>query len=303
MSMYPPRQKKSYLTDSKRERLLNIQKREQLKGMLINKFKDKYRGQKSETFINKEVNNFLSSEKLTEDNLRRLEERIKFEHQRNEADVEIDRRSNASKAPSISARSVASSKMSGASNLSRKIQGNKPRDDDAASIVSGRSNISRSSKATSVSTINEDDEWAAILKFNTHLHQEEVRHLHLKDREQRKKIKEELDKQITDKKRQEEEEKKQERLYESAQRNHLDLLAEKDKEREMDIKKKTMREKELRDKQLVEENKRKRHDLHEQKRLEEMTVKKLRDELDQEKKLAEQKRRVSKDSEACFLSG
>jgi hypothetical protein len=33
---------KSQMSDSRRERLLDIQKREQLKGLLINKFKVKY---------------------------------------------------------------------------------------------------------------------------------------------------------------------------------------------------------------------------------------------------------------------
>ena len=59
--------KGSKMSDTRRERLLEIQKREQLKGMLVNKFKLKY-GNKPNlaTFIDNEVQRFLANDRLTE---------------------------------------------------------------------------------------------------------------------------------------------------------------------------------------------------------------------------------------------
>ncbi len=63
------------MSEQRREKLLGIQKREQLKGMLIHKFKLKY-GNKAEQYINNEVSKFLSNNWLTEENLKKLDEKI-----------------------------------------------------------------------------------------------------------------------------------------------------------------------------------------------------------------------------------
>lgn len=65
------------MSDARRERLLDIQKREQLKGMLINKFKLKY-GNKPTIgkYIDNEVDKFLKNDRLTEDNLTKLDNKI-----------------------------------------------------------------------------------------------------------------------------------------------------------------------------------------------------------------------------------
>ncbi len=84
-----------------RERLLNIHKREMLKGLLVNKFRNKYGIDKKphlQNYINNEVNKFLSSERLTEENLRYLDDKIAREadnRDRKEAILE-DRRSSIS---------------------------------------------------------------------------------------------------------------------------------------------------------------------------------------------------------------
>lgn len=66
------------MSEQKREQLLDIQKREQLNGLLINKFKIKY-GNKSNiaSFIDHEVHKFFKNDRLTEENLRKLDEKIK----------------------------------------------------------------------------------------------------------------------------------------------------------------------------------------------------------------------------------
>jgi len=58
------------MTEARKEKLMDIQKREQLKGMLINKFKVKY-GDKGNIskYIDNEVARFLKNDRLTEANL------------------------------------------------------------------------------------------------------------------------------------------------------------------------------------------------------------------------------------------
>lgn len=62
--------------------------------------------------------------------------------------------------------------MSGASKVSKKsgvgVQSTKHKDDDVMSFTS-----SKNPKTEQYSEIDEDDEWTAILKFNTLLHYEE----------------------------------------------------------------------------------------------------------------------------------
>jgi hypothetical protein len=90
------------LSDTRKERLMDIQKREQLKGMLINKFKLKY-GEKPQIskFIDNEVANYLKNDRLTEDTLRNLDSKIMKEAQLRDKKEQIvdDRKSNASGRP------------------------------------------------------------------------------------------------------------------------------------------------------------------------------------------------------------
>ena len=59
---------------------MDIQKREQLKGMLINKFKLKYGDKPSlAKYIDNEVARFFKNGRLTEDNLRNLDTKINKE--------------------------------------------------------------------------------------------------------------------------------------------------------------------------------------------------------------------------------
>ena len=79
----PQQSKKVFLLGqyTNREKLLNIHKREMLKGLLVNKFRLKYatdaaRHPNLQNYINNEVTKFISSERLTEDNLKKLDDKI-----------------------------------------------------------------------------------------------------------------------------------------------------------------------------------------------------------------------------------
>ena len=94
---------KSQMSDARRERLLDIQKREQLKGLLVNKFKLKY-GDKPQLakYIDNEVQKFLKNDRLTEDNLKKLDDKILKESELRDKKEAIldDKRSERSRASS-----------------------------------------------------------------------------------------------------------------------------------------------------------------------------------------------------------
>lgn len=115
----------SRMSDTKRERLLDIQKREQLKGMLMSKFKLKYGNKPSlANYIDNQVTQFMKNGRLTEDNLRDLDGKINREaNLRDKKDAILDdhksQRSTSQRAPpkaanddTKSVRSVASSRHS-----------------------------------------------------------------------------------------------------------------------------------------------------------------------------------------------
>jgi len=196
------------VSDARRERLLDIQKREQLKGLLINKFKVKYgdKGQGLAKYIDNEVQKFLKNDRLTEDNLKKLDDRIFKESElRDRKDNILDDRksqksgngvrSSSQRPPDgkdLDTRSVASSRMSGASGLSHASK-NKA----AATRVADRKNFdtaswrsgSQGAKTEVYSELDENDEWTAIQKFNTLLHYEEQKQALMRDRERKRLIK------------------------------------------------------------------------------------------------------------------
>jgi hypothetical protein len=229
---------RSGMSESRRERLMDIQKREQLKGMLVSKFKLKY-GEKKDLgkYIDNEVARFLKNGRLTEDNLRTLDVKISKEAELRDKKKEIldDRKSNAgsvrsrassharSQAGNVAAdaKSVASSRRSGQARSVRSARGA-----DEMSVMSGMS------KKTDVySELAEEDEWTAIEKFNTLLHYEEQKQMMLREQERRRLIKAELDKQIADKKLRETTEVEEKKMYESLMMEHVKLLGQREQEK------------------------------------------------------------------------
>jgi len=68
------------MSESRKERLVEIQKREQLKGLLVNKFKAKYGNHSTILkYIENEVQKFLTNDRLTEANLKALDQKIQRE--------------------------------------------------------------------------------------------------------------------------------------------------------------------------------------------------------------------------------
>lgn len=230
------------MSEARRERLIDIQKREQLKGMLISKFKLKY-GEKPALakYIDNEVTRFMKNGRLTEDNLRNLDSKISKEAQQRDKKEAIledhkSQRSASQKAPSVhsraaaaanedakSIRSVASSRHS--SQAPRDFQARKREIDNLSQLSS------QHAKTEVYSEIAEDDEWAAIQKFNTLLHYEEQKQAIVREQERRRLIKQELDRQVLEKETRKQDEINERRMYEKLQEEHVKLLGQREMEK------------------------------------------------------------------------
>ena len=267
----------SKLSDQQKARLLKLKDREELKGLLVNKFKKKYG--KESGFIDKEVENFMKQETLTEANLQKLDDKIKKK-------AELDQVSQTHKSD---AKSQAKAKVVTPNVQSSKNSVKAP---DQFSDVSSL----RSSQASSAYAAEDnEDEWAAILEYDTMMFREEEKARLRREIENKLKLKRELDRQLNDKTRKKLTDAEEERLYDEAQKRNVEMLELKEQERELLYKEKIMQEKMLRDKQLAEEKRRKKTDVRQQRELDERLVKRLKDELQADQVAFEEKRREERE--------
>lgn len=197
-----------------------------LKGLLVNKFRNKYCNPKRPNlmlYIDNEVSKFLSSDRLTEDNLKKLDGKILREAQtRDKMDYILDdRRShagemvksarhqfNANNGDTMSQTLVQmpSIKRSQAGDLTERGSVVASQVLGTPQPVPSRRAISISSQSARQETLShigksgkpKDDEWNAIVKFNTLIHYEEQKRAEQRDLERKKFIKLELDRQIAD---------------------------------------------------------------------------------------------------------
>lgn len=136
----------SKMSESRRTRLEEIQKREQLKGMLITKFFKKY-GQGNgelQTYIENQIQRFMNANRLTETNLRELDEKIQHEKETIEKKLAIRAQREAAKdngdivsqAPSYVSKRPSTAKPSSAHNKAKKDLGDLKSQNSRASRVS-----------------------------------------------------------------------------------------------------------------------------------------------------------------------
>ena len=110
---------------------------------------------------------------------------------------------------------------------------------------------SEKTKQTDIySEINEEDEWFAIQKFNTLLHYEEQKQALIREKERKRLIKEELDRQINDKQAQKAAYHEECMQYDKMQEEHVALLGARETAKLKEYQAKVQAEKESRDRQL-----------------------------------------------------
>jgi hypothetical protein len=266
-----------------REKLINVQKREKLKGLLITKFMKKYGIKNVENILQQEISKFLEGEVLSDADLKRLDEKLRKilqESQENEnlkrnlaSNTLVDNQNNVeekstrsevilpdlNKVESMSVYSK-NSKMSGASHLSKF---NEKGANQAVNYEEELDLLSESSRKPikRFDFSNEGDEWNAICQYNRKLYEEEKKLNKIKDWELKRRTKEDLDNQIRQKLNRIHDEQLKNREYDHIQYNHTLFINDVERQKQIDSKNKILKEKENRDKQMKDEKLRKRIEL------------------------------------------
>jgi len=247
------------LSDKRKERLMNIKKREELKDVLIYKFKEKYGDQASNAsaMIGKEVDKFVGTASVTEANLARLERRI---HKRTARPD--DARSEVSNVSSYS-RASRASRMSG--------QG-----------------MNKTAPAGALEMVPEDArfenfEWSKLDEYASYLHEQDAVRQKLGLHDMQKKLRADLDKQVADQRRKKQRQREEEQRYFHNQMVEIEQWKEMEKEREVETKEKAIKEKVDRDEQLEFERKRRDVEIAKTEKEEKALVEKIVREMEQEK--------------------
>lgn len=233
----------SGMSEQRREKLLKLKHREDLKGKLVTKFLAKYGNRRRPSFIEQEVENALSGAPLTEDNLRKLDDRINagtsVAHSSYMSGISV--KTGASQVASVKApkseKSV--SYMSGASKLSEKSK-----------LQDNTSQFDVNSHVSSEVLPSDKDEWAVIMEYKQALYREEEARRQERLKQQKEALKMELDRQIEEKRRKQEMEKMELQQYIETQDYNLKQFDLKEETRLKLQREKIMHEKMLRDRQL-----------------------------------------------------
>lgn len=300
-----------------KEKLINIQKREKLKGLLVTKFMKKYGIKNPEKLLQDEISRFLEGEKLTDSDLKRLDEKLRnmiidtknhealkknltetaeYNTCGAEANEIVLPEVNSHKFETMSVRSK-HSKMSGASNLSKfneknaKSQNCENVDDfDTLSMYSSK-------PLNRLDFSKEGDEWNAICLYNQKMFEEEKRLNKLKDMEIKRRTKDDLDNQIRQKLRNLNEEQLKNQEYDQITLKHTEYLNELEYKKQLEKQQKILREKDNRDKQLKDEKTRKKMEVYKEKKADKelgncslILVNYLLKEIEKEKKMMADKK-------------
>jgi hypothetical protein len=262
----------SRLSDARREKLMNLKKREDLKGALENKFKSRFGHGSTEkqddevslasTTIRKEVDNFAQSAAVTEANLGRLERRLQQ-------------------------RAV-------------------PRPTDAASMISAYSgtrsvasltgmNVLRGNASTTGSQAQGDQySWEKLDQYAAYLHEQDSLRQRLGVHALQKKLRMDLDKQVEEKKKRMIDAGQEDKHYFKNTMADLEKWKEIEKERAAEKHAQIMREKSDRDAQLAFEKQLKNEELDKKKKEEASLVEKIVTEMEQEQRRFEIKKEKTK---------
>ena len=266
----------SQMSEQRREKLLKLKHREDLKGKLVTKFLAKYGNRRRASFIQAEVEKALTDLPLTEDNLRKLDDKINggtsvavTESYMSGISVKTGASQAASfKAPK-SEKSV--SYMSGASRLSENS-----RPPEVISQFDGVSHVS------SEMLPSDKDEWAVILEYKQALYREEEIRRQERLRQQKEALKQELDRQMDEKRRKQEMERMELQEYMNTQGVNLKEYDSREQARQKLQRDKILHEKMLRDRQLKDLKRMKRVQAREEREMDAAMVNRLQMEHQEE---------------------
>lgn len=247
----------SGMSEQRREKLLKLKHREDLKGKLVTKFLAKYGNRRRPSFIEQEVESALAGLPLTEENLKKLDERINagtsIGHSSYMSGISVKTGASqvASVKPPKSEKSVLY--MSGASKLS-----------EQSKLEDAHTQFDIKSHVSSEILPSDKDEWAVIMEYKQALYREEEARRQERLKQQKEALKMELDRQIEEKKRKQQMEKLELQQYIETQEYNLKQYDAKEEARQKLQREKIAHEKMLREKQLRDLKRMKRHQVKEE---------------------------------------
>jgi len=268
------------LTAERRNKLLALQRREQMKDVLIEKFK-KSNSNCSEKVISNEVTNFVKKAKVTEANLNRLERRIKHRADNDEGDCGSDFEGNDEEIPEdivscYSCPSVASTRLSNISGLSK------------------LSHCTSLSALLAQGKVPQDYEWSRLDEYAQFLAGQDQARTKNIDKDVKAKLRNQLDKQVVERQNQKQQLVEDEKKYYDNLLIELDEWKIQEKEKEEEFHKKMQQEKASRDEQFFAEQKKKAEEKEKIRLEEERIVKQVVEEIAADRKAQEKKKEKEK---------
>ncbi len=313
-----------------RERLMNLQKREKLKSLLITKFMQKYGIKRPEQYLENEINKFLQGEKLNNNDLQKLDAKIHrilienkgFSNLQDTLNASLSQnnipyQNNESIYPNnqIPNMNINLTEDNVNQNYSKSnadiLSYNKypkfknPREElawlEAEEAKYSKKNLNEIKKEDNNKNKNNeyppqidfstfDDEWAALAEYNRRMYLQDIKEEKIKDHELKKRTKDELDVQVKEKLKREYENELRNLEYAKIMKEHLKDLEEIEKKKAEDLKQQRLREQQNRIAQMRDEYTRKRIEELKNKKWERNLVKHYQDEIEDEKK-AEKERK------------
>lgn len=266
---------RSASNNNKQSKVINLNRREKLRNLLLSKFVKKYKLNPSDKQVLAEIDSFLHRKNLTEKDLICLDGRInsivnsRSEHEnlaRNLSnDPAVRDRPEQMKLPEIKGQTDAvsvrsnNSRLSGASKFSKfsakKLTYNGiSRDEipDDLSDLDARDPIKRVELPEGV------NEWKAINEFNQKLYEQDKINEKVKDKEVKRRCREDLDNQVRQKLERLNNDHLMAREYDTILLKHLEYLESVEKAKQEAMRQKILKEKENRDRQMKDEQRRKR---------------------------------------------
>ena len=314
-----------------RERLLNLQKRQKLKDLLITKFMQKYGIKHPEELLEEEITKFLQGEKLSDADLKKLDAKVRNllkdkadkENLKNSLTKSLQESSikpnlhmednntlNANRGKSqqkilpmepgintLQQPNVNSSynpiytNRSTSKSYSKRIY--KKPEEELAELEAefAEEEAKKNSKYERLDFTEEGDEWAAMAKYNRKVFEDQIKEERIKDNELKRRNREDLDLQIKQKLRKEYEDELKEKEYDNIVREHQKKMDEEERKRQELIKQQIMKEKESRDAQMKADYVRKRIEFLKDKKFEKSLVKTIQEGIERERKDAIEKKR------------
>lgn len=251
-------------------------RKDNLRKLLVAKYKRKYGKSIPSSVIVTQVNRFLDTMPLTGRNLDILEQRIRAAGGRPKNGKVVE-------APETARENLKGTGLASLSDFKKdqeNVQVNSPKQVNEYAMSPLKRQEDYATAGDSSMPMDEDEEWAAIMKYNQGLYKEEARQDELRKAREKRYLMNELRKQMKEK----EEAKKlmedEENQYKMYQTDYLRKQKEIDMKKEEERKKLLLSEQQLRNRQLVEDAIRKQMEEEESKEQDRKMVNRMREEIE-----------------------